>query len=360
MRRVTLIRGDGIGPEVVEATVRVLEAAGTQVEWEEVEAGLGAFERYGTALPQETLDSISRTGIVLKGPLTTPIGGGFKSVTVTLRQRFDMFACVRPVQSFQGVPRTFPGVNLVVIRENLEDLYARIEFAPGSEALNELANVVQEQQLGNVPGDSAVALKVISACESQRIARFAFEYARAHGRHRVTVVHKANNLKLSDGLFLETARTVSSSYPDIVLDDYLIDNLCMQLVRNPEIFDVMLAPNLYGDILSDLAAGLIGGLGLAASANVGPRVAMFEAAHGSAPRHAGENSANPVACILAGCMLLDYLGQQPDADRVRFAVAQVIREGKNVTYDLKPSRGDPTAVGTREMAEAIIGKMASV
>ena len=251
-------------------------------------------------------------------------------------------------------------MNLVVIRENLENLYAGIEFAPGSGALNELAAIVQKHQLGTVPGDAAVALKVISASESQRIARFAFEYARAHGRHKVTVVHKGNNLKLSDGSFLETAGTVSSSYPDIALDDYLIDNICMQLVRNPETFDVILAPNLYGDILSDLTAGLIGGLGLTASANVGPRVAMFEPTHGSAPRHAGENSVNPVACILAGCMLLDRLGQQTDADRVRSAFTQVIQEGKNVTYDLKPSRGDPTAVGTREMAEAIISKMASM
>jgi isocitrate dehydrogenase (NAD+) len=359
MTKVTLIPGDGIGPELIEATVRVLMAAGIRVEWEEVGVGLGAFEKYGTPLPQEALDSISRTGIVLKGPLTTPIGGGFKSLTVTLRKQFDMFACVRPVQTFQGVPRTFSGVNLVVIRENLEDLYAGIEFAPGSDALNELRGIVQKHQLGTVPGDAAVALKVISASESQRIARFAFEYARAHGRRKVTVVHKGNNLKLTDGLFLETARTISSSYPDIVLDDYIIDNMCMQLVRNPEIFDVILAPNLYGDILSDLCAGLIGGLGVTASANVGSRVAMFEATHGSAPRYAGQNKVNPVACILAGCMLMDHLGQRTDADRVRSALTKVIQEGKNVTYDLKPTRGDPTAVGTREMAEAIISKMAT-
>ena len=359
MTKVTLIPGDGIGPEIVEQTIRILTVAGIQAEWELAEAGLGAFERTGTPLPQGTLDSIDRTGIVLKGPLTTPIGGGFRSVTVALRQHFDMFACVRPVRSLVGVPRAFSNVDLVVIRENLEDLYAGIEFVPGSPALRELAGLVANHQLGAIADDAAVSLKVITASESQRIARFAFDYARTHGRRKLTVLHKGNNLKVTDGLFLESARTVSSSYPDIVLDDYIVDNACMQLVRNPEVFDVILAPNLYGDIVSDLSAGLIGGLGLAASANVGPRVAMFEPTHGSAPRHAGKNVVNPAACIFAGCMLLDHLGQRQEAERVRAALAEVIGAGEFVTYDLKPRRDDPSAVGTREMADAIIARLAA-
>jgi isocitrate dehydrogenase (NAD+) len=359
MTKVTLIQGDGIGPEIVEQTIRILTAVGIQAEWELAEAGLGAFERSGTPLPQATVDSIARTGIVLKGPLTTPVGGGIRSVTVALRKQFDMFACVRPVRSLAGVPRAFPNVDLVVIRENLEDLYAGIEFVPGSPALMELASLVARHQMGVVAADAAVSLKVITGSESRRIARFAFDYARTHGRRKVTVLHKGNNLKVTDGLFLESARTVASSYPEIVVDDYIIDNACMQLVRNPEIFDVILAPNLYGDIVSDLTAGLIGGLGLAASANIGPRVAMFEPTHGSAPRHAGKNVANPAACIFAGCMLLDHLGQRQEAARVSAALAEVIAAGEDVTFDLKPRRDDPSAMGTREMADAIIARLAA-
>ena len=336
--RVTLIPGDGIGPEVIEAARRVLEATGIEFEWDVQRAGAAVMKERGTPLPEEVLDSIRRNKVGLKGPITTPLGSGFRSVNVAIRQRLDLYANLRPAKTIPGVRSRYEGVDLVVVRENTEGLYAGIEHYV-------------------IPGEAAESVKLITRVKSERIVRFAFEYARRHGRHKVTAVHKANVLKFSDGLFLQVAREVAQGYPDIEFEDRIVDNMCMQLVQKPEQYDVLVCPNLYGDIVSDLAAGLVGGLGVAPGANIGDELAVFEPVHGSAPKYAGQNKVNPTAAILSGALMLRWLGEEEAAKQVEWAVAQVIAEGKYVTYDLKPDRNDPTAVGTQEMAEAIIGRM---
>ena len=330
--RVTLIPGDGIGPELADATRRVLDASGVEFDWEVVEAGEAVIARHGTPLPEQVLESIRRNGIALKGPITTPVGEGFRSVNVALRQALDLYANLRPARSIEGLDTRYRDVDLVIVRENTEDLYAGIEHMVGP--------------------DAAESIKIITRAASERIARFAFEYALANGRQTVTAVHKANIMKLSDGLFLESCRTVAAEYEGrIAFQDRIVDNMCMQLVQKPELYDVLVLPNLYGDIVSDLAAGLVGGLGVAPGANIGRDAAVFEAVHGSAPRYAGQNKANPTALILSGVLMLRHLGEQVAAERVESALRSVIADGSAVTYDLG---GD---AGTSEFADAIIHRL---
>jgi len=359
MHRVTLIPGDGVGPEVIDAARRCVEATGVQIEWEVVEAGASVMERYGTPLPEHVLESIRKNRVALKGPITTPVGTGFRSVNVAIRKALDLYACVRPAKLYPGVRSPYRDVDLVVVRENTEDLYAGIEFELGKPETAEFIAFVDEKLNERISSDSGISLKTISIRASERIVRFAFEYARKHGRRKVTAVHKANILKFSDGLFLQVARKVAKDYPDIEFEDRIMDNMCMQLVQKPHLYDVIVAPNLYGDMLSDLCAGLVGGLGVAPGANIGDECAVFEPTHGSAPKYAGRNKVNPTATILSAAMMLDHLGERSAAERIQRAVAKVIREGKHVTYDLKPDPNDPTAVGTREMADAIIAAIKS-
>src|SRR3954451_20936618 len=336
--RVTLIPGDGIGPELAEATTRVLDATGIGFEWESVIAGEAAIDQFGTPLPDSVLESVRRNHVALKGPITTPVGGGFRSVNVSLRQALDLYANVRPARSMQGLDLRYDDVDLIIVRENTEDLYAGIEHMVGR--------------------DAAESIKIITRAASERIARYAFDYAVAHGRRKVTAVHKANIMKLSDGLFLESCRTVAAQYEGRVeFEDRIVDNMCLQLVPKPELYDVLVLPNLYGDIVSDLAAGLVGGRGVAPGANIGPDAAVFEATHGSAPKYKGLDRVNPTAMILSGKLMLEYLGERDAARRLEDAVAAVIAEGKDVTYDMKPSRDDPTSVGTSEYADAIVEKL---
>jgi isocitrate dehydrogenase (NAD+) len=353
--RVTFIPGDGIGPEVAEATRRVLEATGIEFQWDAVIIGSQAQDKFGTPLPDQALQSVKRNKVALKGPVTTPIGAGFRSVNVALRQALDLYACLRPYKVYPGIKTPFKGVDIVVVRENTEDLYAGIEFAKGDLDTKKLLDLVLDATGKEIRKDSAVSLKVISQTASRRIVKFAFEYARQNGRRKVTAVHKANILKFSDGLFLDTAGEVAKKYRDIEFDDMLVDAICMALVRKPQMFDVLVLPNLYGDIISDLCAGLVGGMGVAPGANIGDDVAIFEPAHGSAPKYAGQNKANPMAAMLSGVMMLRYLGEEESADRLESAIAEVIAEGKNVTYDLKL---DPaTAVGTSQVADVVIAKL---
>lgn len=353
----TLIPGDGIGPEVTEAARRVLEATGLSLRWEVEEAGMTAQEKYGSLLPDRLLESIRKNGVALKGPITTPIGTGFRSVNVALRKTLDLYVCLRPCKTYPGVRSRYEGVDIVIVRENTEDLYAGIEFELGSPGARHLAEMVAQEGAGKIREDAGISIKAISVTGTRRIVRYAFEYALSHGRRKVTGVHKANILKFSDGLFLSVAREVAKEYPQIEFEDVIVDNMCMQLVQRPEQFDVMVLPNLYGDIASDLCAGLVGGLGMAPGANIGEGVAVFEPVHGSAPRYAGQNRANPMATILSGVLLLRHIGEKAAADRVEGAVAEVIREGKSVTYDMKVDRNDPTAVGTSQVADAIIQRM---
>ena len=349
---VTLIPGDGIGPEVIRETVRVLETTGVAIHWDLVQMGGYDVGDETVAVPEPVVASISRTKVALKGPVTTPVGSGFRSLNVALRKRFDLYACVRPCKCYPGAPSVYRNVNIIVVRENIEDLYTGIELEQGAPGITTLLELLPESSRETIRPDSAISVKAISATRSRRIVKFAFEYARRHGRKKVTAVHKANIMKFSDGLFLQTAREVARDYPDIEFEDRLVDNMNMQLVRNPQQFDVVVAPNLYGDLLSDLSAGLIGGLGLAPGANVGDDAAIFEPAHGSAPKYAGRNKANPMATMLSGMMLLRHLGEQDAADRLEKAIADVIAEGKVVTYDLKP--GDPgSAASTSQVADAI-------
>jgi isocitrate dehydrogenase (NAD+) len=353
--RVTFIPGDGIGPEVAEATRRVLEATGVKFQWDTVIIGSQAQDKFGTPLPDQALQSIKKNKVALKGPVTTPISAGFRSVNVALRQALDLYACLRPYKVYPGIKTPFKGVDIIVVRENTEDLYAGIEFAKGDSGTKKLLDLVLDATGKEIKKDSAVSLKVISQTASQRIVKFAFEYARQNGRKNVTAVHKANILKFSDGLFLDTAREVAKEYRDIEFSDILVDATCVELVRKPQMFDVLVLPNLYGDIISDLCAGLVGGMGIAPGANIGDEVAIFEPTHGSAPKYAGQNKANPMAMMLSGVMMLRYLGEKDSADRLESAVAEVIAEGKNVTYDLKL---DPaTAVGTSQVADAVIAKL---
>jgi len=355
--RITLIPGDGVGPEVIDAARRCIEATGARIEWEVVEAGAEVMEKYGTPLPDHVLESIRRNRVALKGPVTTPVGEGFRSVNVAIRKALDLYACVRPCRWYPGVRSSHQGVDLVIIRENTEDLYAGVEFAEGERETRELIEFVSKKGRGSVREDSGISLKAISRSGSERIVRFAFRYARENRRRKVTAVHKANIMKFSDGLFLEAARRVAQEFPDIEFEDRIVDNMCMQLVQKPQLYDVIVAPNLYGDILSDLCAGLVGGLGVAPGANIGDEFAVFEPTHGSAPKYAGKNKVNPTAAILSGVMMLRHIGEEEKAERLERAVADVIAEGRYVTYDLKESPDDPTAAGTREMADAVIRKL---
>jgi len=357
--RVTLIPGDGTGPELTEATRRVLEATGVAFDWEVRQAGVDVMEEAGTPLPDETLDSIRQTTVALKGPITTPIGTGFRSVNVALRHELGLFACVRPCKSYPGVRSRYEGVDLVVVRENTEDLYAGIEYPSGSPEAASVISMLNGLQAKQIRPTSGISVKPISPEASERIIRFAFEYAREHGRKRVSCITKANIMKFTDGLFLSVFREVAKDYPEVEPWENLVDALCMGLVQRPEEFDVLVLPNLYGDIISDLTAGLVGGLGVAPGANIGTEAAVFEATHGSAPKYKGLNRVNPTAMILSGKLMLDHIGERDAATRVEAAVAAVIAEGTDVTYDLKPSRDDPSAVGTAEYADAIIAKLAA-
>ena len=352
----TFIPGDGIGPEIMEEARRVIEATGVEMEWDIQEVGEFAMEKYGTPLPEHVLDSIRKHGLALKGPVTTPIGTGFRSINVSIRKSLDYYACVRPCKTYPGVRSRYDNVDIVIIRENTEDLYAGIEYELNTDEAGRLVQFIRGTD-NQVLDDSGFSIKAISVSGTERIVRYAFEYAREHDRKTVTAVTKANIMKFTDGLFLDVARRVAKEYPDIQYDERLIDNLCMQLVARPEEYDMLVCPNLYGDIVSDLCAGLVGGLGVAPGANVGEHGAVFEAIHGSAPRYTGQNRVNPTAVILSGMLMLRHLGEMDAADRIEKAVAQVIAEGKSVTYDFKPARDDPTAVGTSQMADAIIAKL---
>jgi len=356
--KVTLIPGDGIGREVSLATKRCVDATGVKITWEEQIAGEEAVAKYGAVLPVTVLDSIRKNKVAIKGPIITPIGKGFRSVNVQLRKSLDLYACVRPCKLMKGVKTRYTDIDLVIIRENTEDLYAGIEFGQGLKRTQDIINNLEELSGIAIKKDSAIGIKPISISASKRIVKFAFDYAVKNKRKKVTAVHKANIMKETDGLFLRCAREVSEEYKGrIEFEDRIVDNMCMQLVQKPELYDVLVLPNLYGDILSDLCAGLIGGLGIAPGANIGDSMALFEAVHGSAPKYAGKNMVNPTAMILSGVLMLRYLKEEKAADRLEKAVAEIIAEGKDVTYDLKKDRDDPTAAGTSQMADAIIAKM---
>ncbi|MBI4844830.1 MAG: isocitrate/isopropylmalate dehydrogenase family protein [Nitrospirae bacterium] len=356
---ITLIPGDGVGPEIAEAAVRVLEATGISFNWEIQNAGGEVYEKEGNPLPDRVLDSIKKNRIAIKGPVTTPVGTGFRSVNVTLRQALDLYSCVRPCKSYKGARTRYDNIDLVIIRENTEDLYAGIEYEKGSEGAKSIISLVEKLSNKKIRQDSGISLKPISVFGTERIVRYAFEYAKKNRRKKVTAVHKANIMKFSDGLFLEVSREVAKDYPDIEFEDKIIDNMCMQLVQKPELYDVLVLPNLYGDVVSDLGAGLIGGLGLAPGANIGDGYAVFEATHGSAPKYKGLNKANPMAVMLSGVMMLRHLGETDAAERVDNAIASVIREGKHVTYDMKPSPDDPSAETTSGVADAVISRLNS-
>jgi isocitrate dehydrogenase (NAD+) len=383
VHNVTLIRGDGTGPELVEATRRVLEAAvaksGSSFQWDVVEAGVDIMKTAGTPLPDNVLESVRKNRVALKGPITTPIGTGFRSVNVALRKELDLYACIRPCRSYQGVRSRYENIDITLVRENTEDLYAGVEYDLGSPE----ATQIIEMAKGKIRPDAAISIKPISISGTRRIVKAAFDYAIENNRKKVTAVCKANIMKFTDGLFYRVAREVAAAYgaqfapgtppadkadetlkdvagkgAGIVYDEWLVDAMCMQLVQKPENYDVLVLPNLYGDILSDLGAGLVGGLGVAPGANIGDGCALFEATHGSAPKYTGQNKVNPTALILSGLLMLKYLKENEAASRLEKAVSEVIAEGKHVTYDMKPDRNDPTAVGTSQMADAIIAKMA--
>src|ERR1700750_122968 len=355
--RVVLIPGDGTGPELTEATRRVLEATGVEFDWDVRQAGVDVMEEAGTPPPDDPLDSGRRTGLALKGPITTPIGTGFRSVNVALRHELGLYACLRPCKTYAGVRSRYDNVDLVVVRENTEDLYAGIEYEAGTPEAEQVISELNGLQRKQIASGSGISVKPISREGSERIIRFAFEYARAHGRKRVSCVTKANIMKFTDGLFLDVFRGVAEDYPEIEAWENLVDAICMGLVQRPEEFDVLVLPNLYGDIVSDLTAGLVGGLRVAPGGNIGPDSAVFEATHGSAPKYKGQNKVNPTAMILSGKLMLEHLGEDDAARRLETAVADVIAAGERVTYDMKPTRDDPTAVGTSEYADAIIEKL---
>ncbi len=354
MIRVSLLPGDGIGPEVAEAMKKCVEATGVSIEWDTQIVGEPAIEKYGTPLPDHVIDSIKKNKVAIKGPIVTPVGRGFRSVNVHLRHALDLFACVRPSKYYEGTKAKTRNIDLVVIRENTEDLYAGVEFEVNSDAAVKVIDLCNQLQCRKIKNDSAISIKPISISGSQRVIEFAFDYALKNNRKKVAVVHKANIMKYTDGLFLEMGRMAAKKYEGRVeFQDVIVDNMCMQLVQRPEHYDVLVLPNLYGDIISDLCAGLIGGLGIAPGANIGKEMALFEPVHGSAPKYAGKNKVNPTATILSGVLMLRYLNESRAADRLEQAVADVLKEGKDVTYDLKADRNDPTAVGTQEMAQAI-------
>jgi isocitrate dehydrogenase (NAD+) len=360
---VTLITGDGTGPELSEAARKCIDATGVKVNWDVQEAGVDVMARLGTPIPDSTIDSIRKTRCALKAPITTPVGTGFRSINVYLRQELGLFACIRPCKLYAGVRSFFKdvGVDIVIVRENTEDLYAGVEFEAGKPETDQLIQFINslpsDKKIKTKGNETGISIKPISISGTERIVRTAFEYARHNGRRKVTAVHKANIMKYSDGLYLKTAMEVARQFPDIEFEERIVDNMCMQLTQKPELYDVLVLPNLYGDIVSDLGAGLIGGLGMAPGANLGPNGAVFEATHGSAPKYKGLNKVNPTALILSGMLMLRHLGEVDAADRLERAVADVIAEGKYVTYDLKDDRNDPTAVGTQEMAKAICDRM---
>ncbi|HET6387148.1 MAG TPA: isocitrate/isopropylmalate dehydrogenase family protein [Armatimonadota bacterium] len=376
--QITLIPGDGTGPELTESARRVIDATGAKIAWEVHDAGIDVMDKFGTPLPAPVLDSIRRNKVALKGPITTPIGSGFRSVNVQLRKELNLYACLRPCKYYPGIRSRYTDVDLIIVRENTEDLYAGVEYDLGSDEAKQIINMAG----GKIREDSAISIKPISTTGTRQVANFAFDYAVKNGRKRVTSVAKANIMKFTDGLFYRESRAVARAYgarfEDPKLDvvdadpqlsgmagkaahleyqERLVDNMCMQLVQKPELYDVLVLPNLYGDILSDLCAGLVGGLGVAPGANIGDDVALFEPTHGSAPKYKGQNKVNPTALILSGMLMLRYIGETAAADRLENAVAQVIKEGRSVTYDMKPDRNDPTAVGTSQMADAIIEAM---
>jgi isocitrate dehydrogenase (NAD+) len=356
-KRVTLITGDGTGPELAQATRRCIDATGAQIEWDIQPAGIDIMQTEGTPLPERTIESVKTNRVAIKAPITTPVGTGFRSVNVFLRQCLDLYACVRPCKTYKGVRTYFGNVDLVIVRENTEDLYAGIEFEKSKSETLELIDWLNKHSSRKISPNAGISIKPISVEGTERIVKYAFDYARQHNRKKVTSVHKANIMKHTDGLWLEISREVAKQYPDIEFEDRIVDNMCMQLVQKPELYDVLVLPNLYGDILSDLAAGLVGGLGVAPGANIGKDGAVFEATHGSAPKYKGQNKVNPIAMILSGKLMLEYMGFTKEAQILENAVAEVIAEGKDVTYDMKPDRNDPTAVGTQEMADAVIKKM---
>ncbi|CAN5700246.1 isocitrate/isopropylmalate dehydrogenase family protein [soil metagenome] len=354
---VTLIPGDGIGPEVSEAAMAVMDATGVSFSWEEHPAGMTALETHGDVLPESTLESIRRNKVSLKGPITTPIGAGFRSVNVGLRQALELYANLRPGQTIPGVQAPFENIDLVVVRENLEGMYSGVEFDTGAEDAADVISKINEYSKRKIASDAAISIKVISPEGASRILRFAFEYARANGRQKVTIVHKANIMKFTDGLFLRAGQEIAEEYPDIASNDRIVDNMCMQLMQKPQDYDVLVMPNLYGDIVSDLIAGMVGGLGVAPSGNIGEKAAMFEPIHGSAPSHAGKNEANPTAMILSGAMMLRHLGEIDAAVRVEKAVSEVIATGDRVTYDLREDRDPSKAARTTEMSASIIERL---
>ena len=354
---VTLIPGDGVGPEIADATVRVIEATGVRFDWDLQQAGENVMARYGTPLPEPALESIRRNKVALKGPITTPVGTGFRSVNVALRQELDLYALVRPVKAYKGARNLRDDLDFVIVRENTEDIYAGIEFEQGTPDARHLLQEISELAHKKIRSDSGLSIKPISITGSRRIVQFAFDYARKYKRRKVTAVHKANIMKHTDGLFLAVAKQVAEQNSDIEFEDRIVDNMCMQLVLRPTEHDVLCCPNLYGDIISDLGAGMIGGLGLAPGANIGANGAVFEATHGSAPKYAGQNRVNPMALMLSGVLMLRYLEEVQAADALEGAIASVIQEGKSVTYDLKATRDDPSAVGTKQVADAVVARL---
>ena len=364
---VTLIRGDGVGPELAQAASRCVDAAlratdgAGEIDWTIREGGVDIMETAGTPMPEETIESVRQSDATLKAPITTPIGTGFRSVNVLLRQTLDLYACLRPCKGYPGVRSKYEDIDLVVVRENCEDLYAGVEFEQGkpetADLIREINSRATDRKIVTGENTTGVSIKPISIENTQRIVKFAFDYARENGRKKVTTVHKANIMKFSDGLFKHVSTEVAKDYPDIEFEERLVDNMCMQLVQKPELYDVIVLPNLYGDIVSDLCAGLAGGLGIAPGANIGENGAVFEATHGSAPKYKGLNKVNPTALILSGMMMLRYLNEREAADKLETAIANIIAEGKDVTYDMKPNRDDPSAVGTSEMADAIIAAL---
>lgn len=354
VHKVTLIPGDGTGPEIMETVKRVVEVSGAKIEWEVMEAGMSTMDQYHTPLPENVLESIRKNKVAIKGPITTPIGTGFRSVNVAIRKELDLYACLRPCRSYEGVRSKYRDIDLVVVRENTEDLYAGVEWPVDAWESKEVIKLAK----GKIKEGSAISIKPISKSGSARIVKFAFDYALKNNRKKVTAVSKANIMKCTDGLFFEVAREVAKEYAGkIGYEECLVDNMCMQLVQKPELYDVIVLPNLYGDIISDLCAGLIGGLGVAPGANFGNGIAVFEAIHGSAPKYTGQNRVNPSACLLSAKLMLEYLNEDLAAKRLEKAIRSVFAEGKFVTYDMKPNRNDPTAVGTREMGDAIISEM---
>ena len=357
---VTLIPGDGTGPEITQATCRVLEATGVQFDWDLRLAGVETLEKYGTVLPDDVIESIKRTKVALKGPITTPVGKGQRSANVALRKKLDLYANLRPAKTYQGLRSRYENIDLVIVRENTEDLYAGIEFQRATPEHQEIIEFIARTTGHQLDPNSAISIKYISAMATRRIVKFAFEYARTNSRRKVTAVHKANIMRVSDGLFLSNAHEVAKEYPDIQFEDRIVDNMCMQLVQKPELYDVLVLPNLYGDIISDLSVGLIGGLGVAPGANIGNQCAIFEPVHGSAPKYAGQNKVNPMAMMFSGVMMLRHLDERDAAHRLEKALMQVIAQGKDVTYDLKPRPDDPTAVGTSQVADAVIEHLRSL